>query len=293
MKSLFLRAAALWVLLAGPALAADMSLKPYYKAPPAVAPVFSWTGFYIGGNVGGAWENTETDYSYVSYPAPAPPGFQDVFGPGGPLNVGGGPAVSSAIVDGFIPTSLGNKNAGVFTAGAQAGYNVQYNQAVFGLEADIEWFADAVKSTSFVAPPNAAALTNNATQTAGLRWLGTVRGRLGWAADRALFYATGGLAYGQAVATSNATISDGTNTDLFAGDGSGTRYGYAVGGGLEYAFTNNFTGRAEYLYYNLGTSTYAVAPANVVAAGEGIATAASQKFDGSIVRAGLNWKIGG
>jgi outer membrane immunogenic protein len=150
-----------------------------------------------------------------------------------------------------------------------------------------------VKSTTFVAPANIIALTNNAAQTAGLRWLGTVRARAGWAADRALLYVTGGLAYGQAVATSSASIFDGTNTDLFAGDGSGTRYGYAVGGGLEYAFTNNISGKVEYIYYNLGTATFAVAPANAVAAGEGIATTASQKFDGGIVRVGLNLKLGG
>jgi opacity protein-like surface antigen len=125
MKSLVLRMAALSALTASPALAADMAVKPYYKAPP-VAAVYNWTGFYIGGNVGGGWENTQTSYSYTSFPAAAPPGFEDVFGPGGPLNVGGGTAVSSALANGFIPANLGNKNTGFFAAGAQAGYNVQF-----------------------------------------------------------------------------------------------------------------------------------------------------------------------
>lgn len=58
------------------------------------------------------------------------------------------------------------------------------------------------------------------------------------------------------------------------------------------AVTNNVSIRGEYLYYNLGTATYAVAAANIVAAGEGITTTASQKFDGSIARFGLNYKIG-
>ena len=295
MKCQLIAGFALGLLAVVPALGADMrpARAPIYTKAPMMAPAYSWTGFYIGGNVGAGWENTQTSYSYRSFPATAPPGFEDVFGLGGPLNVGGGSAVSSAIAGGFIPTSLGNRNAGFFAAGAQAGYNVQYNQTVLGLEADIDWLASAVKSTSFVAPANIAALTNNSTQTAGLRWLGTVRARAGWAADRALFYVTGGFAFGQAVATSTASVSDGTNTDLFAGDGSGTRYGYAVGGGLEYAFTNNVSAKAEYIYYNLGTSTFAVSPANAVAAGEGIATTASQKFDGSIVRVGLNLKLGG
>ena len=57
-------------------------------APPPAAP-YNWTGAYLGVNGGGGWENTKTDYSYSSIAAPNPPGFEDVFGPGGPLNVGG------------------------------------------------------------------------------------------------------------------------------------------------------------------------------------------------------------
>jgi outer membrane immunogenic protein len=291
MKKLLLTSV-MFVALIAPAAAADLA-RPVYARPVAVAvPVYTWTGFYIGGNVGGAWENTETNYSTVSTPAPNPPGFQDVFGQGGPLNVGGLPAVDSAIAQGFIPTSLGNRHPGLFTAGGQAGYNFQINQFVLGAEADINWFNDGVRTTGFNAPPNIINLTNTDSQSAGLRWIGTLRGRLGWAADRALFYATGGLAYGKAVASSNATSSLGNITDVFAGDASGVRTGYTVGGGLEYALINNVTIKAEYLYYNLGTATYEVAPANVFAAGEGLHITANQKFDGSLVRFGLNYKFG-
>src|SRR5262249_17953420 len=101
-----------------------------------------------------------------------------------------------------------------------------------------------------------------------------------------------GLAYGKAVASSNASSSLGAITDLFAGDASGVRSGYVVGGGLEYALLNNVTIKAEYLYYNLGTATYAVAPANLFAAGEGLFITATKKFDGSIVCFGLNYKLG-
>jgi outer membrane immunogenic protein len=108
-----------------------------------------------------------------------------------------------------------------------------------------------------------------------------------------LFYVTAGWAYGNVEASTNASNFDGARTDLFSGNASGFRSGYAVGGGVEYAVTYNVTVKGEYLYYNLGTATYAVAPANVIAAGEGIAITASQKFDGSIVRVGLNYKFGG
>jgi len=162
---------------------------------------------------------------------------------------------------------------------------------VLGVETDLNWM-NGTKTTSFVAPPNGI-ITNVASSTAGLRWLGTLRGRAGVAFDRALIYVTGGLAYGDAKASSNATNFDGANTDLFAGSVSGVRVGYTVGAGVEYAFTNNVSIKGEYLYYNLGSANYAVAPANAIAAGEGITTVATQKFDGNILRVGINYKFGG
>jgi outer membrane immunogenic protein len=277
------------MLVGGSAVAADLTPRPLYKAAPYV-PRFSWTGTYIGFSAGYGWENTQTQYGYTSGPAAAPPGFQDVFGPGGPLNVGGTPAVSSALAQGFIPNSLGNRHYGSFAAAGEAGYNYQIDTYVIGLETDFGWVG-GTRTTSFTAPPNVIGLTNNSSSTAGLDWLGTVRGRVGLAYDRALFFATGGLAYGQAKASSNSAVNDGTNTDLYSGSVSGIRTGYAVGGGIEYAITNNLSVKAEYLYYNLGSATYAVAPANTFAAGEGLSTVAHQKFDGSVVRAGLNYKV--
>jgi outer membrane immunogenic protein len=280
------------IFVVGAASAADLPARTYSKAPVMVAPVYTWTGFYVGLNAGYGWENTRTDYGYTSTAAPAPPGFEDVFGPGGPLNIGGGTAVASAISQGFLPTSLGNNQAGVFTAGGQVGYNAQFNQLVVGVETDLNWMNSAVKTTGFVAPPNGI-ITNVATSTAGLRWLGTLRGRAGFAVDRALFYVTGGLAYGDTRASTNSSNFDGTNTDLYAGSVSGVRAGYTVGGGMEYAFTDNISLKGEYLYYNLGSASYAVAAANTFATGEGIFTTARQKFDGSIARIGINYKWGG
>ena len=162
---------------AGPVVAADLAERPLYKAPViAPAPYFSWTGGYFGINGGYGWENTQTVYSYLSIPAPAPPGFQDIFGPGGPLNVGGGSAVSSAIARGFLPTSLGQDSGNFFSVGGQFGYNYQMGAYVLGLEADLDWVG-GVKTTSYTAPPNGI-ITNSDTQKAGLQWLGTVRGRL-------------------------------------------------------------------------------------------------------------------
>jgi outer membrane immunogenic protein len=145
---------------AGSAFAADLKA-PVYKAPPPPA-YYDWSGVYAGVNAGFGWENTQTEYSYVSFPAPNPPGFQDVFGPGGPLNVPGLSAVASAIARGFIPTSVGDRQTGFFTAGGQVGANAQFNHIVLGAEADFNWINSGVKSTGFVAPPNGI-ITNVAT----------------------------------------------------------------------------------------------------------------------------------
>jgi outer membrane immunogenic protein len=255
-----------------------------FGAPPRP---YNWTGVYFGVNGGLGWDNTKTNYSYSSIPAPSPPGFDDVFGLGGPLNVTGDTAVQSAIADGYLPVSLGGSSNTFGALGAQFGYNYQMQQMVIGFEADLDW-ADGVRSTGFVAPPNIADLTNVGHQSAGLQWLGTARLRAGYAFDRALIFATGGLAYGGVKAESSASEYDGSNTDLFAGSASGAKLGYALGGGVEYAFAANMSLKAEYLYYDLGKADYAVAAANTIAAGEGLFVNASQRLDGSLVRIGLN-----
>ena len=255
-----------------------------FGAPPAP---YNWTGVYFGVNGGVGWDNTKTNYSYSSIPAPAPPGFDDVFGAGGPLNVIGDTAVQSAIADGYLPVSLGDSSNTFGALGAQFGYNYQMQQMVIGFEADLDW-TDGVRSTNFVAPPNIASLTNVGHQSAGLEWLGTARLRAGYAFDRALIFATGGLAYGGVKAESSASEYDGSNTDIFAGSASGTKVGYALGGGLEYAFAANVSLKADYLYYDLGKADYAVAAANTIAQGEGLFVNATQRLDGSLVRIGLN-----
>jgi len=255
-----------------------------FGAPPAP---YSWTGVYFGLNGGLGWDNTKTNYSYSSIPAPSPPGFEDVFGAGGPLNVTGDSAVQSAIADGYLPVSLGDSSGTFGAIGAQFGYNYQMQQMVIGFEADLDW-ADGVRSANFVAPPNIASLTNVGHQSAGLQWLGTARLRAGYAFDRALIFATGGVAFGGIKAESSASEFDGANTDIFAGSASGAKVGYALGGGVEYAFAANMSLKAEYLYYDLGKANYTVAAANTIAEGEGLFVNASQRLDGSLVRIGLN-----
>jgi outer membrane immunogenic protein len=257
------------------------------KAPPtpAAAP-YGWTGAYVGLNGGVDWENTQTQYSYSSTPGG---GFDQVFGPGGILGLTGPSAVNNALSIGSLATSIGNSTTAVGIVGGQWGYNYQIQQYVLGFETDLDWVGRG-NTTTFTSLPNGF-VTTNATQTAGLESLGTVRARLGYAIDRNLFFVTGGLAYGEVKASTTATaVSIIPSTDTFIGSASGWRAGYAVGGGYEYAFNNNLTGKIEYLYYNLGTANYSVAAADSFTAAEGLFINASQKFDGNVLRVGLNWK---
>jgi len=146
--------------------------------------------------------------------------------------------------------------------GGTVGYNYQFGQAVVGVEGDIDW-AD-INGTTNTACPFGCKTTDN--------WLSTVRGRLGYAADRFMPFVTGGAAFGDIRAS----------TPGFAG-ASNTNAGWTVGAGLEFAIAGNWTAKAEYLYvdlgkFNCGISCGAIATDNV-------------SFTTNIVRAGVNYRF--
>jgi outer membrane immunogenic protein len=132
------------------------------------------------------------------------------------------------------------------------------------------------------------------------RWLGTVRGRLGFlVTPTALVYATGGLAYGNVTAT-GALAQVGNNGFIGAGavDFSQTRGGWTAGFGAEWMLWQNWSAKAEYLHYDLGTasSTWSAlgTPASTFFRGVVYQTEVSSfRFRGDIVRVGLNYHFGG
>ncbi|ALA17935.1 MULTISPECIES: outer membrane protein [unclassified Chelatococcus] len=256
MKNLLrLSAAAAALALSGAvAFAADLPSRTYTPPAEPLPPVFTWTGFYVGVNAG--------------Y------GFSDS---GNTRYVGDALYLDSVGV-GDLPGSLSLKSEG-FLGGAQVGYNYQFGAFVVGLEADIQYADMSDTGTSFAAAGFAEGKKE-------LEWFGTLRARLGFAAmDRLLIFATGGLIYGDTKLTHS--VFDTTGALLAVGSKSDTQAGWTIGGGLEYAFTNNLTAKAEYLYYDLGDTT-AIAP-NVV--DPTTVAVLKAKNRGSIVRVGLNYKF--
>jgi outer membrane immunogenic protein len=139
--------------------------------------------------------------------------------------------------------------------GGTVGYNWQANQTVFGLEGDLDW---SNNRGSTVCAVGVTCETRN-------NWLGTARGRIGYAFDRILPYVTGGLAVGNV-----------KNSITGLGESSTTKAGYALGAGVEAALVGPWTAKVEYLYADLGRSS---APLGDV------------RFKSNTVRAGLNYRF--
>jgi outer membrane immunogenic protein len=247
MKTLLLAAVAGLALSTSVAFAADLA-QPYVKAPPPLPPPPSWTGFYIGVNGGYGWSQRTGD----------------IFCPGGGV---------CNIVNGSLLRPEGG------LVGGQIGYNWETdNLVVWGFEADGQW-ADIHKSaTAFVGPGG----LDTVNVDAKLDWFGTARVRLGltpW--NNWLIYVTGGLIYGGVKASGSVDIP-GPRGGFFSASGSTTRTGGTAGGGIEYAFTPNFTGRIEGLWYDMGSHDVFLPALDETAHGH---------LTGAIVRAGLNWRV--
>ncbi|MDB5551830.1 MAG: outer membrane protein Omp31 precursor [Rhizobium sp.] len=207
------------------AAAADLPSRGYAPAPVYAAPIFTWTGFYIG------------------------------------VNAGYGGDKNSYSINGL--GNIASITSGGFIGGGQIGYNYQFLGTAFvlGLEADLQ-------ATNIEGKVTILGLGIGSK----LDYLGTVRARLGYAfTDRALIYATGGLAYGRVKTNIANIISFG-----------GTNTGWTAGAGIEYALTQNWSLKTEYLYVDLGSKSSFLGLGNL---------SVGVKNHEHIVRAGLNYRF--
>ncbi len=253
MRRQFLLASAGAMAFAGSvALAADLPISP----PPPPAPVFTWTGIYLGGQIGFAWGN----------------GGVGTFAAAGPSDV------FTASFDGSAQGVIG---------GAHVGYNYQINQWVLGLEGSVdgtslEKTVTGIGSDFFGNTDALSFSTRSGIQ-------GSIRARAGFAWDRLLIYATGGVAF--AGFDSGITDVGGFITNGFqdaTANFSNTRVGWTAGGGIEYAMTNSWSVRVEYRYSGFGNIMNAPF-AGLVAPGV-IATSRRQLNENQL-QGGLSYKF--
>lgn len=305
MKRVLIGIATITSLLATSAFAADLPVRTYTKAPVYVEPVYDWTGFYVGGNIGYSWGRSSTDL-----------GFSDSTG-------------------GALLATPGKFNMDGVIGGGQIGYNWQRDKWVFGLEADIQGSGQEGNMTG-VCPGNTTTFTRgsptNAAAVAGtcsagffgdtgnfnvgglpvtdtlsqkLDWFGTVRGRVGPTLTPTLFvYATGGLAYGEVKSTdtiaginlvgTNGTNSIPTAVPVAASVSNSTiNVGWTAGVGVEGVISGNWTAKLEYLYIDLGNVSGTLLSPIVSPTGGFVTKSYNSHITDNILRVGVNYRWGG
>jgi outer membrane immunogenic protein len=255
---------------AASAVAADMAV----KAPPPPVPVYSWTGFYIGANVGGQWGDAD-------------PTTSTIFSPVGYFATSSVPAIQIVGAQHFNSSSV--------TGGFTAGYNWQVNSLVVGVEGDINYFGFKGNAIGSALYPCCAPTGFTVASSVSADWIATIRGRIGFlATPNLLLYGTGGAAI--ADVKGNFLFTDTFATALETGAIRDTRVGWTAGVGGEYAFGNGWSAKLEYLYVDLGGST--VRSTNLTAFTPPIAFPTnvfthSVDIRSNIVRVGVNYKFGG
>jgi outer membrane immunogenic protein len=225
----------------GAASAADLPARVYTKAPVMVDPGYNWSGFYIGGDVGGG-VSRQTATTFAT-----PAGF-------------GAPAILGAGIAGIGLAPLSQPlSQSRFLGGVYAGYNWQMNKWVVGLEADGTFLSRNARNTQelfalFSAPPTD---TGPFTTSSSNNWVATVRGRVGYTWDKLMLYGTGGAAFTRTNYSDTYTsMNIAPPLNPVNANFSSNKVGFAVGAGAEWMATQNWVLRAEYLYYRFdGSST--------------------------------------
>jgi outer membrane immunogenic protein len=268
---------------------------PALAAPPP--PIWTWTGFYVGANVGYSWGNSDSTLT-----------------------------LSNAATGAVLNSANSNFDLNGIIGGGQLGYNWQRNNWIFGLEADIQGSGQKGSGNfvcpggSAAAPPaslnsacslghigdtapfNVAALPVNSTLSQSLDWFGTVRGRFGSTITPTVFgYVTGGLAYGQvsttdAISGTNLVGPQGTNTVAVVPvaaslSSTTTKFGWTLGLGLEGVITGNWTGKVEYLYVDLGNVSGSFVTPVVSPSGALVVSSYTSHITDNILRVGINYQF--
>ena len=251
MKKLLLGAVGLVAMgISAPALAADLAVRPYTKAPtPMVAAIYDWSGVYIGINGGGGWSRKCRDL------------------------------VSNAFVPGVVttfptPVAEGCHDASGGTVGGQIGYRWQASSWVFGLEAQGNWANFRGSNINLVFP--------TIRDQSRIDAFGLFTGQIGYSWNTVLVYAKGGAAVTGDHYATFAAVPGGALIDKV----SEARWGGTIGGGVEFSFAPNWSVAAEYDHLFMGTrNVSAFTPAGVFSATDRV----RQDVDLATVRVNYRW----
>jgi outer membrane immunogenic protein len=211
MQKLLFGAVALAALAASAsALAADISTAPISKAPPVMAPLYDWTGFYVGGHIGWSWAHTDS-------------------------------ITTNTVTGALTPESEDRSN---FHGGGQLGYDYMMpSRIVVGIEASVSSGNTDTTTTSNAAGTNVAGHESKTDAS------GSVRGRLGYAFSSLLLYGTGGWAWTTGSSTRTQVLgTTGLATPGTAESVSTHHDGWTLGAGLAYEFIRNWNVFGEYRY---------------------------------------------
>jgi outer membrane immunogenic protein len=257
------------------AQAADVPVPvPVYKAP-IMAPVMSWTGFYAGLNGGYTWGHQSVDPTVLSEACDVPLGCVPI----------------------LALLSTGRKiNPNGFTGGLQFGYNHQYGNVLFGLESDIDYLRLNGSFAYGPTRPSALPITGAGSGSVTTSWVATIRPRFGWVSDRLLVYITGGLAFTDQHnrETSIAVVNGGIVGPIGSFNlSSSSNIGAVVGAGLEYAWTNQWSVKAEYLHFDFATVRAATGVIGGIGGFDGAVMSSNWHLTADTVRVGINYHFGG
>jgi outer membrane immunogenic protein len=287
MRTIILGSAAILAATAGSGVAADM---PVYEPPLEQAVGHDWTGIYLGAHVGYGWGDVGVSMSGLptGIPGLLDDGvlegvLPDVLGTLDDLLGLIDEDLAEVGLDGELSDDASAEIEG-FLGGAQVGFNFQSGRLVFGVEGDfsatdmsesgvladttVDLAVDPDLALGEVGVVGTVSLTGDVETS--MDWLATLRGRFGAAFDRVLVYGTGGVAFAEMegaaalAATADVSVVVGAlgedvlvplaiEGEAFTGEGSETLVGYAIGGGVEVAFSDHWSGKVEYNYVDLGS----------------------------------------
>ncbi|MFC0283731.1 outer membrane protein [Camelimonas abortus] len=278
-------AAAVFAAMTTAGAAADLPLRGTLPALPEPAPEKEWTGAYVGVSAGAVSSQGSEARAAVS----------------------GLPFISTDATGGGVFRALERRGDASGTAGAQLGYNFQVDRYLMGVEADYNW-GNAVSRSDFV-----GVVAHSVTSPFGLEAVetyaaaarvrtrlasyGTLRGRLGvLVTPQLLVYATGGLAVGSLRSTAEMAgaygiVVGGAAFPSAAGAWerrrSAARWGWTLGGGVEFAVTSQLSLKGEYLYLDLGSREHVLA----TAAADGFNATIHERNRYHVLRAGVNYRF--